>query len=54
MEIIASNKYEDLADSDVIVVTVGVQRKPGQSRLETLSDNAEIIRSTMKELDREI
>ncbi|MBD2249256.1 L-lactate dehydrogenase, partial [Nostoc sp. FACHB-888] len=52
MEIIASNKYEDLADSDVIVVTVGVQRKPGQSRLETLSDNAEIIRSTMKELDR--
>ena len=52
MEIIPSNKYEDLADSEVIVVTVGVQRKPGQSRLETLSDNAEIIRSTMKELDR--
>ncbi|HYX13240.1 MAG TPA: 3-hydroxyacyl-CoA dehydrogenase NAD-binding domain-containing protein, partial [Nostoc sp.] len=52
MEIIPSNKYEDLADSDVIVVTAGVQRKPGQSRLETLSDNAEIIRSTMKELDR--
>jgi L-lactate dehydrogenase len=52
MEIIPSNKYEDLADSDVIVVTVGVQPKHGQSRLDTLSDNAEIIRSTMKELDR--
>ncbi|MBG1270601.1 malate dehydrogenase [Nostoc sp. WHI] len=52
MEIIPSNKYEDLADSDVIVVTVGVQQKLGQSRLDTLSDNAEIIRSTMKELDR--
>jgi L-lactate dehydrogenase len=52
MEIIPSNKYEDLADSDVIVVTVGVQPKLGQSRLDTLSDNAEIIRSTMKELDR--
>ncbi|AUB44893.1 LDH, L-lactate dehydrogenase (plasmid) [Nostoc flagelliforme CCNUN1] len=52
MEIIPSNKYEDLADSDVIVVTVGIQPKRGQSRLDTLSDNAEIIRSTMKELDR--
>ncbi|MEH1771237.1 MAG: L-lactate dehydrogenase [Nostoc sp.] len=52
MEIIPSTKYEDLADSDVIVVTVGVQQKLGQTRLDTLSDNAEIIRSTMKELDR--
>ncbi|MBN3946377.1 MAG: L-lactate dehydrogenase [Nostoc sp.] len=52
MGIIPSNKYEDLADSDVIVVTVGVQQKLGQTRLDTLSDNSEIIRSTMKELDR--
>ncbi|MEH2338271.1 L-lactate dehydrogenase [Nostoc sp.] len=52
MEIIPSNQYEDLADSDVIVVTVGVQRKEGESRLDILSNNAEIIRSTMKELDR--
>ena len=52
MEIIPSNQYEDLADSDVIVVTVGVPRKEGESRLDMLSDNAEIMRSTMKELDR--
>ncbi|MBE8986026.1 malate dehydrogenase [Nostoc sp. LEGE 12450] len=52
MEIIPTNKYEDLADSDVIVVTVGVRQKVGQTRLDTLSDNAEIIRLTMKELDR--
>ncbi|MEH2262262.1 L-lactate dehydrogenase [Nostoc sp.] len=52
MEIIASDRYEDLADSDVIVVTVGVQQKEGQSRLDILSDNAEIMRSTIKELDR--
>ncbi|MEH2278435.1 MAG: L-lactate dehydrogenase [Nostoc sp.] len=52
MEIIPSNQYEDLADSDVIVVTVGVSHKQGQTRLDTLSDNAEIMRSTMKELDR--
>ncbi|MFN6484421.1 MULTISPECIES: L-lactate dehydrogenase [unclassified Nostoc] len=52
MEIIASNQYEDLADSDIIVVTVGVRQKEGQSRLDILNDNAEIVRSTMKELDR--
>ncbi|MEH2407238.1 L-lactate dehydrogenase [Nostoc sp.] len=52
MEIVPSNQYEDLADSDVIVVTVGVQHKQGQTRLDTLSENAEIMRSTMKELDR--
>ncbi|MEH2346562.1 MAG: L-lactate dehydrogenase [Nostoc sp.] len=52
MEIIPSNQYEDLADSDIIVVTVGVQQKEGQTRLDTLSDNAQIMRSTMKELDR--
>ncbi|MFN6530544.1 L-lactate dehydrogenase [Nostoc sp. ChiSLP03a] len=52
MEIIPSNQYEDLAGSDIIVVTVGVQQKEGQSRLDILSDNAEIVRSTIKELDR--
>ncbi|MEJ6484748.1 L-lactate dehydrogenase [Nostoc punctiforme UO1] len=52
MEIIPSNQYEDLADSDIIIVTAGVQPKQGQTRLDTLSDNAEIIRLTIKELDR--
>ncbi|MEH2179062.1 malate dehydrogenase [Nostoc sp.] len=52
IEIIPSSQYEDLADCDVIVVTVGVQQKQGQTRLDTLSDNAQIIRSTLKELDR--
>lgn len=52
MEIIPSNRYEDLADSDVIVVTVGIRHKQGESRLDTLRENAEIMRSTMKELDR--
>ena len=52
MEIMPSNQYEDLADSDIIIVAVGVKPKLGQTRLDTLSDNAEIIRSTIKELDR--
>ena len=52
MDVVPSNQYEDLADSDVIVVTVGAPQKEGQTRLDLLEKNAEIIRSTMKELDR--
>ncbi len=52
MDILPSDRYEDLVDSDIIVVTVGVQPKEGQTRLDVLDQNAEIIRSTMKELDR--
>ena len=40
MEIIPSNQYKYLADSDIIIVTAGVQPKLGQTRLDTLSDNA--------------
>lgn len=52
MDVLPSNQYEDLADCDVIVVTVGVQQKEGQTRLDILGENAEILRSTLKELDR--
>lgn len=52
MDVIPSNRYEDLADSDVIVVTVGVAQKKGQTRLDLLGQNAQIISETMKELDR--
>ncbi len=52
MDVVPSNQYEDLAGSDVIIITVGIQIEQGQSRLDILGGNAEIIRSTMKELDR--
>lgn len=51
MEVLASDRYEDLADADVVVVTVGVQPKSGQTRLDVLSQNAEIIRQVIKEID---
>lgn len=52
MDVLPTNQYEDLADSDVIVVTVGAPPKEGETRLDMLSRNVDIIRSTMKELDR--
>ncbi len=52
MDVIPSNRYEDLADSDVIVVTVGAAQKEGQTRLDLLGQNAQIISETIDELDR--
>lgn len=52
MDVTPSDQYEDLADSDVIIVTVGAPNKEGQTRLDLLGKNAEIIRSVIKELDR--
>ena len=51
MDITPSSDFDDLKDSDVIIVTVGKNPEKGQTRLDILGENAEIIASTMKELD---
>ncbi len=38
-----TNDYADTANSDVVVVTAGLARKPGMDRLDLLKKNAEII-----------
>lgn len=38
-----SNDWADMKDSDVVVVTAGLARKPGMSRTDLLMKNAEII-----------
>ena len=42
--IIGSNDYKDIADSDVVIVTAGVARKPGMSRDDLLDTNTKIIK----------
>ena len=42
-----SGEYEDVAGSDIIVVTFGVGRKPGQTRLDLASININILKSVM-------
>ncbi|NRA03231.1 MAG: malate dehydrogenase [Myxococcales bacterium] len=39
-----TNDYRDIADSDVVIVTAGVPRKPGMSRDDLLETNLGIIR----------
>ncbi len=45
-----SNSYSDIRDSDVVVVTAGVPRKPGMSRDDLLSINKKIISETAKNI----
>ncbi len=40
-----TNNYEDTADSDVIIITAGIARKPGMSRDDLLNTNAKIVGS---------
>ena len=50
--IIGTNSYEDTADSDVVVITSGVARKPGMSRDDLLFTNMEIVESVTREVVR--
>jgi len=45
-----TNDYADIAGSDVVVVTAGLPRKPGMSRLDLLSRNGEIIAGLSAEI----
>lgn len=40
-----ANSYEDTANSDVVVITSGIARKPGMSRDDLLKTNMGIVRS---------
>ena len=47
--ITGTNNWDDTKDSDVIVVTSGVARKPGMTREDLLGTNAGIVRSVVSE-----
>jgi malate dehydrogenase len=44
VELTGSNDYEATKNSDIIIITAGLARKPGMSRDDLLSANAEIVR----------
>ena len=50
--IVGTNRYEDTADSDVVIITSGLARKPGMSRDDLLAKNVEIVRSVTEQAAR--
>jgi malate dehydrogenase len=47
--VIGTNGYEETADSDVIIITSGLARKPGMSRDDLLIKNVEIVSNVTRE-----
>ncbi len=48
LHIVGSNDYRDTANSDIVVVTAGLPRKPGMTREDLVSTNARIIRGVIE------
>jgi malate dehydrogenase len=48
--LVGSNGYDETADSDVVVITAGLARKPGMTRDDLLFKNAEIVGSVVAEV----
>jgi len=49
-EIIGTNGYDETQDSDLVVITAGVPRKPGMSRDDLLKINSNIVKSVTEEI----
>ncbi len=45
-----SEDYKDTADSDIVVITAGIPRRPGMSRDDLIATNAKIVSSVSKSI----
>lgn len=50
--IVGTNDYSEIKDSEIIVVTAGLARKPGMSRDDLLQKNAAIIKSVTEKIKK--
>ena len=48
--VIGTNAYEETKDSDVVIITSGIPRKPGMSREDLLETNKKIIESVVTQV----
>ncbi len=51
-QIIGTSNYEDAADSDVVIITAGIARKPGMSRDDLVNTNAGIVKSVCENIKK--
>jgi malate dehydrogenase len=49
VRVVGSNDYQETRDSDIVVITAGLPRKPGMSREDLLTANAEIVKKATEE-----
>ncbi len=49
-QITGTNTYDASADSDIVIITAGIPRKPGMSRDDLITTNAGIMKSVTEEI----
>ncbi len=49
-KITGTSNYEDTRDSDIVIITAGIARKPGMSRDDLVQTNQKIIKSVTQEI----
>jgi malate dehydrogenase len=52
VQVVGANDYDATRESDIVVVTAGLPRKPGMSRDDLLTANAEIVQKAVEETVR--
>ncbi|HLR59013.1 MAG TPA: malate dehydrogenase [Pseudogracilibacillus sp.] len=50
--IIGTSDYKDIIDSDIVIITAGIARKPGMSRDDLVNTNANIMKSVAVEIKK--
>jgi len=50
VKVIGANSYDATTDSDIVVITAGIARKPGMSRDDLLTTNAGILKSVTQQI----
>jgi malate dehydrogenase len=50
--VIGTNGYDETVDSDIVVITAGIARKPGMSRDDLLNTNAGIVKSVGEQIKK--
>jgi malate dehydrogenase len=49
-QVTGTNDYADIADSDLVIITAGIARKPGMSREDLIKTNSKIIGDVAKNI----
>ncbi len=49
-KVVGTNSYADTAGSEVVVITAGLPRKPGMSRMDLLEVNAKIVKAVTEQI----
>lgn len=50
VNVIGTNSYEETKDSDVVIITAGIPRKPGMSRDDLIATNTNIVKSVTEQV----